>query len=301
MRSSAKPLYGRILSKFEDWQNSRLPHPDRLEPNSGSRLLAEKIRSGRPFFSGRLGTTENNNLSWFVRYRKPFGLPFARDLREGSWTAAGLFPPRSVTLDRWCRLCEEALGLCDVYAAWDLAMDGHYRRRELAGASFVDLGTLDAFAVSEPWTLALEGRRVLVVHPFASTIESQYSRRELLFPGRAVLPTMDLVTVRTPQTLAGNNAGFRSWNEAFARTCELIDQQTYDIALVAAGSYGMPLSAHIRKSGRSVIYVGGVLQVFFGIRGGRWDGAGLYNEAWVRPSEEDRPQNFRKVEQGCYW
>ena len=39
-----------------------------------------------------------------------------------------------------------------------------------------------------PWSAALAGKRVLVVHPFKTTIERQYARRAELFPGTDILP-----------------------------------------------------------------------------------------------------------------
>jgi hypothetical protein len=297
-----KTLYGKVFSKIEDGINSLYPRPSCRPAAEGNLLLAQRIQSGTPFFAGRLGTTENNNLSWNAKFHRVLRLPFAQDLREGSWTAAGLFPPTSEILARWSRLCEEALALTDLYFSWGLSMDGYYRRKHLAKAEFADLGTLDAFQFDQPWTLALAGKRVLVVHPFARTIETQYVRhRQDLFGARPLLPEFDLKTVKTPQTIAGNTGGFASWFEAFDRTRDAIDAAEYDIALVGAGSYGMPLSAHIRRAGKSVVYVGGVLQVFFGIRGARWDNSGLYNDLWVRPQPEDQPKNFQAVEGGCYW
>lgn len=49
-----------------------------------------------------------------------------------------------------------------------------------------------------------------------------------------------------------------------------------------------------------------MLQSLFGIKGGRFDSYdefrnGYYNEYWVRPSDEERPENFKKIENGCYW
>jgi hypothetical protein len=63
------------------------------------------------------------------------------------------------------------------------------------------------------------------------------------------------------------------------------------------------------RHGKSAIYVGGVLQMYFGILGERWirerpdiikmfvDG----NDAWTRPSELEKPKNYINVEGACYW
>ena len=59
--------------------------------------------------------------------------------------------------------------------------------------------------------------------------------------------------------------------------------------------------------GKSAIYVGGVLQMYFGILGNRWlkerpEIVKLYrNQHWTRPKTHERPKNSVKVENGCYW
>ena len=59
--------------------------------------------------------------------------------------------------------------------------------------------------------------------------------------------------------------------------------------------------------GKSAIYVGGVLQMYFGIYGERWmrerpDILRVYmNEHWSRPKESEKPTNHKTVENNCYW
>jgi hypothetical protein len=84
-------------------------------------------------------------------------------------------------------------------------------------------------------------------------------------------------------------------------------KNTFDIALCACGGYGNPLCSAILAMGKSAIYVGGVLQMLFGIYGQRWlveesDIMRMYmNEHWSRPLPGDRPQGHDKIEGGCYW
>ena len=85
-----------------------------------------------------------------------------------------------------------------------------------------------------------------------------------------------------------------------------IDQIDFDIALLGCGAYAMPLAAHIKRSGKKALVLGGFTQILFGIKGARWDTTRpdiveLYNEYWVRPDENNRPKGFKKVEEGAYW
>ena len=51
--------------------------------------------------------------------------------------------------------------------------------------------------------------------------------------------------------------------------------------------------------------MGGATQILFGIKGNRWDQHSvigkLYNEAWVRPNENETPKKAGINEGACYW
>ena len=150
----------------------------------------------------------------------------------------------------------------------------------------------------------LAGKRVLVVHPFKTTIERQYARRAELFPGTDILPQFaDLRIVQAVQGLAGADTGYASWFDALAAMEQQMDAAPYDVAIIGAGAYGLPLAAHARDTGHAAIQMSGALQLLFGIRGKRWDDhpiiSKLYNDAWVRP--EETLAHKEKVEGGSYW
>jgi hypothetical protein len=87
-----------------------------------------------------------------------------------------------------------------------------------------------------------------------------------------------------------------------------IGQIDFDIALIGCGAYGMPLGAFIKdEMHKQAMHIGGSLQILFGIKGKRWEGENynydklLYNDAWVRPTDDLKPANYKNVEEGCYW
>ena len=84
-----------------------------------------------------------------------------------------------------------------------------------------------------------------------------------------------------------------------------MSQRVFDVAIIGAGAWGVPLASHAKALGRVGIHLGGATQLLFGIRGARWDNhsiiRALYNDAWVRPGVADRPGKFRNIENGCYW
>jgi hypothetical protein len=168
---------------------------------------------------------------------------------------------------------------------------------------------LNPYFSNIPWTKALEGKNVLVVHPFSKSIEEQYLKRELLF-AKDILPKFNLKTIKAVQTVAGNKSEFKTWFDALDYMKNEIDKVEFDICLIGCGAYGFPLAAHVKRSGKKAVHLGGSLQLLFGIKGKRWENpnynsiynySSLMNEHWVRPCEEEKPHNTERVEGATYW
>lgn len=160
---------------------------------------------------------------------------------------------------------------------------------------------------SNPWTKALKGLKVLVIHPFVKLFVEQYKRRDKLFRNSEVLPEFDLLTYKAVQSLGGND-NFKDWIEALNFMQDEISKKDFDIALIGCGAYGMPLGAFIKSEmHKKAIHMGGSLQLLFGIKGKRWEESSynyqykLYNKYWIRPTDDLKPQNYMDVENGCYW
>lgn len=162
------------------------------------------------------------------------------------------------------------------------------------------------YSLNNTWMNSLKGKRILVIHPFKSSIEKQIPQLSLLFPNRSWFEDCSFQVMMPPMTMAGNHGG-RDWQDELSLFYERLDEvDEFDVALVAAGGYGMLISDHIvTKHKRSVLYIGGALQIFFGIIGKRWftnpDIMKLVTDDWIRPSSMERPPNHTKVERGCYW
>lgn len=199
---------------------------------------------------------------------------------------------------------------------------GSWRKEEnllvdTSSIKLVHLLCLEPFHAQNPWTRALKGKKVLVIHPFAQTIEKQYTNnRNLLFTNPDILPDFELQTLIAIQSLGGKSQ-FNTWFDALQYMKDEIDKRDYDIALIGCGAYGFPLAAHIKRSGKKAIHLGGALQLLFGIKGKRWTNPNygvnslsfiktnyynnLMNDFWVSPSKAEKPSNANNVEGACYW
>lgn len=192
----------------------------------------------------------------------------------------------------------------DVFASWRWEETSVFQ--EPYKFNVVDLGALEPFFSDKPWTRALRGKKVLIIQPFVQTIKNQYQRREKLFKNQDILPEFELINYMPFFCeLREAPGGKKDWIANLECMKKEISQLEFDIAIIAAGTYGFHLAAHIKRMGKKAVLMGGVLQLLFGIRGARWDKLpaynAFYNEFWVRPGAENRPETFSNMDGGCYW
>ena len=230
---------------------------------------------------------------------------------------AGVKISGKASLDKWCAEYLKAFENCHAYGGWgkkneDLVYRGiesaHNRIEEICeGKPRIWSHCLDVFdqIQKRPWTEALEGKRILIVSAFAESMREKLPVLDKIY-GKDIFPDCSFQFIIPPQTHADNPS--REWDIELAEFYQRLDQVSdYDVALVSAGGNGNLICNHIYETGHSAIYVGGVLQMFFGLLGGRWlverkAIVRMYlNEYWSRPKESERPAGYKKIENGCYF
>lgn len=308
--------------KFEPDGNRFL---DRQEAND---KIYQLLISDKPCMISRYGTGEigvmanylavHSNESLLKRCYKYItdncGLPWWDKLFfESMQNNMGVFPKTTDVLERFAeRYLADSPQI-------DLLGSFNYTEKLMplrADVQKVHLECLYPFFVERPWTKALRDKKVLVVHPFTETIKAQCARCEKIFENADVLPEFELKTLRAVQSNAGNEVPFSDWFEALKYMEDEIAKIDFDIAIIGCGAYGLPLAATIKRMGKKAVHLGGGSQLLFGIKGKRWDNDGyhnkelpqlntsysnLYNEYWVRPSQDETPKSATKVEGACYW
>jgi len=285
---------------------------------SASDLIQNTLASDSPCMICRMGATEMNAVLTYLAIREESS-PLSKSIKyirgeipcfwwddKTIYTMsinAGFFSSNDKNLDRFAEMMLSDFQYVDILGSWlrgeKVLLCSNPR------AKTVHLTDLEPYHHKEPWSIILQGRRVLVVHPFEESIKQQYAKRTLLFKDTRVLPDFELLTLKAVQSSAGSKVNFADWFEALDWMCQKINNINFDIAIIGAGSYGFPLAAHIKRIGKKAIHLGGATQLLFGIRGARWDKdpvvVQLYNEHWVRPLATEVPQNAQMVEHGCYW
>lgn len=289
-----------------------------LTPEAANSLLADAFSSQRdsPFFAGRLGSTELKAMSRMVllesRSLSEKLFAFIARLEPGFWTRvrfrelltqSGFFPVQRETVNQFVEIMRDSLHDIDLFGSWvpgESLFADDLRRAKICPAP------MDPFSnPRNPWTASLEGQRVLVVHPFSETIETQYERsRDKLFPGSNLLPEFTLDVVRAPLTLNGPTAEVQDWFEALDNLSAEVEGKKFDVAILGCGAYGFPLASRIKRNGGKVINLGGTTQLLFGIKGWRWDHNGFgdrwYNDLWIRPLPADTP-SLKRGRTREYW
>lgn len=272
-----------------------------LEAQAGNDLARQAIQRGGPFLFARCGATEMRTVADWQQN----GGHFADRTRQEIRALSGVFPTDDDTLGRFCERYVACAQSADLLALWDVGAEREVIRG-CRGTTFAKLRALEPYYHQNPWSSALAGKKVLVVHPFKDTILRQYARREALFPDTQILPEFaGLTVIRAVQGLAGQETGYASWFDALDAMARQMDAADYEVAIIGAGAYGLPLAAHARDTGHTAIQMSGATQLLFGIKGKRWDDhpiiSTLYNDAWVRPAENEGIPNREAVEGGSYW
>jgi hypothetical protein len=139
---------------------------------------------------------------------------------------------------------------------------------------FVEKLVFDDHTLFRVLSQALIGKSVLVVSPFAESISANFARRKSFFKKNYTYPDFDLELVNSPVTYSGLPPDYypdKDWFGTVEALSNAISSRIFDIALLSCGSYAMPIGRFIEgQMKRKAVYVGGVLQLFFGIIGRRY-------------------------------
>ena len=163
----------------------------------------------------------------------------------------------------------------------------------------------------KPWSHYLYGKKVLIISPFIESFKTQLKNNFQIFKNpekKIFLDNQEFIFYKCFQTSAGNYI-HKNWEETFDIMCNDISKLDFDIALISCGGYGVPLSYYIKKElQKSAIYIGGGLQLLFGVMGKRWENNDMWkkiikenNSKFIKPQGDEVLKNNNKIENGCYW
>lgn len=293
-------------------------NPGIKDPDEASEVIYDLLTSGKPCMIARfgafelativnyLGVSSSQHSIWkYIKGKQPQWW-WNKSLLKHMQSNAGFFPATEENVERYCKLMFEDLQYLDVLESW-LPQESLLESK-LTHCQRVTAKIMAPFFLDNPWTRILKGKNVLVVHPFAKSIESQYMKRSLLFNNPEVLPEFHLETVKAVQSIGGA-CDYNNWFDALKYMKKKIDKHNYDICIIGCGAYGFNLAAHVKRMGKQAVHLAGMTQLLFGIKGTRWEQSNystynyldLFNEHWVRPQGDEIPSLSMEVENNCYW
>lgn len=285
------------------------------------KYISNQFNKNEKFIIPRIAGIENNyafigNMMKSNSVQKT-ALDYIKKTLDTMKNNTGINITSSLSIQKYSEMYLESFENCHVYFDWD--QGGNYYNHIKDSHNFITkkynskkpiwTRTLDIFDyISNPWTHALKGKTILIISSFVETIKKNLENNKFIYDNE-LFPECKFVFLKPPQTNGKNfSRKFEIELEDFCEKIKLFTENNhYDIALVSCGGYGNLVCNYIFSIGKSSIYVGGVLQMYFGILGRRWlrerpDIIKIYlNKHWQKPSDNEKPKGHENIENSCYW
>jgi len=304
----------------------RTASSDKASPGWSNRAafldsLRTAIASGRGFAAGKLGFSEQ---VWLASQcgPSPEGDPrLDRAMRASARFHAcrqiGVFPDSDEYLKRCATSFASSMAELDFLAVHESPLVDLVVRPSASGPWLIGFNDLEPnrsapYNGSDCYLPALRDLRVLLITSPA-----------MLLAERATPETFAAVWERTgcpwfwPKSVTGLpftslfdsrvREEFSSSLEVLDRISENVSSLEFDVALVGAGSLGVPIVERVKRMGKVGISLGGHLQVLFGVQGRRWREDVQWQQAYWTPAWIDMPANVHSggvrwlADDGAYW
>ena len=291
-----------------------------LESN---KYIIDLINKDEPFFISRLGGEIANSYNYVIEKKFEYSPTLDRN--------AGIYHKTKLDIKKYYQLYYNSVINSTVMSVFtnlphikkyeEYFMKNNNNNNNNIKKPSLTHRSLEPFYIilenEKPWSHYLKGKKVLIISPFVDSFQKQISNNFKMFKnknnnnnndGDIFLPNQEFVFYKSFNTLAGNHI-HNNWIETFNIMCKDVEKLEFDIALVSCGGQGLPLCNFIKTSmNKSAIYVGGGLQLLFGVIGNRWLShptiLKIINEnktKFIRPSDNEIVKNVGIVEGGCYW
>ena len=275
---------------------------------NSNEFIINLIKSNKPFFISRVGIGSETYSTYHYETTGTIGRHETLD------NNAGIYYRNEADIKRYNVYYSNALKNSDGLATWNdnVLVEQKYFIEKFKLPK-LNYQVIEPFYQIEkniiPWTHYLNDKKILIISPFIDSFIEQMDKQFKLFKRTNIfLPNQKFVYYKSLNTSAGNRIeGHSNWMNTYLQMIKEIKELDFDVALVSCGGYGLPICNYIKEHmKKSSIYVGGGLQLFFGVIGNRW----LSDPNWQQrifesPSEFIRPKEIQKdsnkVENSCYY
>jgi len=279
-----------------------------------NRKISELINGNKPFSLVRLGVGAEHDIVFEYLLSNKINKKFFNI----GVNLNGIYDTTSniKIFELFCKMTDQSIGSADMMASF-INFQSMISKQNFFSQKYnlpqIHSRSLEPFYVMMegeiPWTHHLKGKKVLIINPFVDTFQKQLANKFQIFKDKKIfLDDQEFVFYKSYQTIAGNHI-HKNWLETFTIMCKDIEKLDFDVALLGCGGYGLPLCDFIKtKLNKSAIYVGGGLQLLFGVMGRRWENNEMWrkiiyenNSKFIRPSADENCSNNYTIEGGCYW
>jgi len=273
-------------------------------------ILSQAILTRTPSAFGKIGGTEGKAITFANKpVRKIIKRNRYNRYRNKLYFKSGVFPNSNRIFDKFITyFTQEVLPEMDGLCNWRGKSDDQLAKAFAPKAQALSWESLEIGGMTKPssWIGSLANQRVQVITSLVNTIEAQRKRLDSVWPEQPWMHCLKNVqSIECPQYAHLTPPVDKDWFAALARLCETIDNHEYDVCIIGAGAWSLPLAVHAKKRGKVGIHMGGALQLMFGIKGNRWISGDrinhVLNPSWTYPFKEDTPPSFEGTEDAAYW
>ena len=279
--------------------------------SSSNKKIIELLEKNEPFLISRLGIGAETYLTYQYLSRSKINFNYLNALNNN----AGIYNVNK-TLKNYLDLYSECIKNSDYLACFvsSIVNEQNFFINKY-NLNILHSRVLEPFYSclenEKPWSQYLINKKVLVISPFVESFKKQLNNNFQIFkdPNKKIfLDGQQFIFYKSYQTSGGNHL-HNDWFETYNFMKNDITNIDFDIALVSCGGYGLLLCNHIKSTmNKSAIYIGGGLQLLFGVRGKRWESNQMWNNIirendtnFIKPSGDEIMKNNNNIEGGCYW
>jgi len=268
-----------------------------LTAQESQNMIIDAIINQKPFSVGKLGADESNNL---------FSLINHNFVSSRLTIFSGVFPLDEITISYFKKEYLKTLPNLDILLSWaqQWGEDQILSHIKYNNYKTKDWKGIEPWFIDDNWTNYLGGKKILVVSSHVNSINHQYLNLDKIWNRRLFKNKFELYLLKAPL-----QPQFEQYHNSWVETLEWLKQSikeiNFDVLIVGAGAYGLPLAVEAKRLGKIGIHLGGSIQILFGLKGKRWDQweeyQNIYNDYWIRPLDIDTPKQNYIIEEGCYW
>lgn len=277
-------------------------------------LLKCKLEKNEKFLIGRLSGNETNFVGKYLKNNT-----ITKHLVYSMSNNAGILLKNIEDIKQYITNYLDAVKNSDLLGIWTGGMLSQcmefykYLEETQINTNVIAAQSLEPYYYFEESEYYLDqifkNKKILVLTSHSNTIKKQIKQLEKIYPDKKIFNDCQFFVYKTASQHCGNSDG-NSWLYHFNNMKEDLKKiqrfYDFDIAFVGCGGFGMPICNYIYSElDKSALYIGGAIQLLFGVLGKRWNANKtinkIKNDYWCYPEDSDKHGKPELVEGGCYW